>query len=585
MQTARGHAQPGAGSREPQRPGTAAWVGVVAAGLAFAGLAVLLSLYKSYSIDEFTYAHLSWSIAHGELPYRDVFFHHPPLIEQLGAIVFWLGGDDPTHIIYLRVLMWPFLALAWVAAWRINREHGRLAAALAPTLMLAVFVYATMATELRGDSAAFALLLSALAVLRARRPGARTRAAAAGALVIASVWASEKVLLYGCPFALALVLDLTLHRRRRDGYALGHPGSFLAGAAAACVPPAVYLTLTASWPSFYAMCVEFPIEHERRYPGFPWTTYFGPFAEQSWWLAPLAAVGVWRTVRALGRTPTRHPDALFLALLPTAFASFAIQKAAYPYSLIPFAGLLAIFAARGLVDLHAALGGEEGLRMPAARAALSVLIAGLLALDLTRGVIRAGQPSNAYQHSELATLARLTEPDDPVYDNSGSSVARPHVSYYYFTDATVRRTQADRLIREVPNQIYGAGCTVMIADLRMAGLPDPLYRFLLDHFLPYDHDIWIWGRSYRHSGSGESWADFQAPRTARYFVDPPQVLERGNLTIDGVRIEQPVFELARGSHDVRYSGAPTYLSILWLPADGRPFSPIAEPHPHFSQLM
>ena len=143
----------------------------LAVGLA--GLALLhsavevvrLALFKYYSIDEFQYAHASWAIANGQVPYRDFFEHHFPLLYQ-GLAGLWLFTDDhPGNIRYMRVAMIGIIALAALSVGRLNRTYGWLAGLLGPAFMLAMVPYATKATEIRPDSLGTALFVASLAAL------------------------------------------------------------------------------------------------------------------------------------------------------------------------------------------------------------------------------------------------------------------------------------------------------------------------------------------------------------------------------------------------------------------------------------
>ncbi|HEV8631126.1 MAG TPA: hypothetical protein VGV61_12480, partial [Thermoanaerobaculia bacterium] len=62
---------------------------------------VALALRKGYAIDELDYAHAAWSVAQGDLPYRDFFDHHFPLLYQALALAF-MGSDDPGRLRLLR---------------------------------------------------------------------------------------------------------------------------------------------------------------------------------------------------------------------------------------------------------------------------------------------------------------------------------------------------------------------------------------------------------------------------------------------------------------------------------------------------
>src|SRR3954466_1058866 len=99
---------------------------------ALAAQAVWLAFAKHLSLDEAQYAHAAWLVSRGEVPYRDFFEVHLPLVYQALAPVFWLLGDSPLNILALRVGMLVPLAGTGAAAASLNRRYGLLAVLLAP---------------------------------------------------------------------------------------------------------------------------------------------------------------------------------------------------------------------------------------------------------------------------------------------------------------------------------------------------------------------------------------------------------------------------------------------------------------------
>lgn len=552
------------------------------AGLAwFALQAALLARVKYFSLDEFQYAHAAWLVANGQVPYRDFFEVHFPLVYQLLAPVFLLTGDDPRAIVLLRVGMLPFVALACVAAALLNRRRGDVATLGAPLLLLALPAWATLATEIRPDAVAGALFLAALAVLRIASD--RVAGFASGLLLAAAVWGSQKAAFYGSIFALAFASDVLAWRGRdrSAGSLLRSPIAFAAGTASGLGAIAAYLTLTGSWQAWWHWCFVWAAAHQQGYPGFGWDRYFVPILLDAPWLFALAAVGVVRTaheLRARGRAALADPDALLLAALASTFASFALQRAPYPYSLLPFLAVVAVFAARGAGELLTAHA------RPVVRAAAALVLLALLAVQ-SATLASFVAASNAGQLATLERVASLTDPGDAAYDNSGGYVARPHAYRYFYTDSFLRESIADTLVREVPQAIVASGAVLHLRDLRFDTLPAPLRAFVAQHFQPLDGDVALWGQHYAVPANGRLEASFLAVRDDRYFVTPASLLERGTLTVDGAPVNEPVFQLAAGAHRVEYQGPPGEIEILWLPRDGRTWQPRRGLAPTFSRIF
>jgi hypothetical protein len=221
---------------------------------------------------------------------------------------------------------------------------------------------------------------------------------------------------------------------------------------------------------------------------------------------------------------------------------------------------------------------------PAVRAAAALTLLAVLALQ-SATLARFVSASNAGQLGVLERVGRLTDPTDVAYDNSGGYVARPHAYRYFYTDSFLRESMPDTLVSEVPQAIFDRGAVLHLRDLRFDTLPAALRSFLTQHFQPLDGDIALWGQHLVVPADGRLEATFLAVREDRYFVTPPAALERGSLTIDGVRVREPVFDLAKGAHRIAYEGPPGEIDILWLPRDGQTWLPRRGLAPTFSRIF
>lgn len=575
-----------------------AWWGKAVLGLVAAGLAVLhvkLAWLAEFQLDEFQYAHGGWLAGRGGTIYVDFFEHHFPLLHQLLGVVWRFLADDPTHILTLRMLFLPVFGLAVVAGCLANRGSGEndgVAWWTAPVL-LSIPTLSAMGTQLRPDVLALALFFATLALLRgasSSRGRARTvLAALAGILAVAALWSTIKVAVYaGVPFLAALVADLIRWRERRrtsesdtpeeDEYLLGHPLGFLAGSGATAFVIWLSLVLTGSLAAWWHWAVDFSFKHQEVYPGFSWTRNFFQLLDHSAWLVPLAVVGIVVTIR-------RHPSAsdvdwLLLASLLTTAASYVWQTAPYLYSLIPLTAVLGLFAARGLSSSWAwcrhrdsSSGGRT------ARTFAAVLMLLLVAGELNRTVHaleRLRQPSNEHQLHTLARLGQMTNPDDAVFSTWAMQVARPSAHFFYFLEAATKRLEADRLNRELVPALRDRGVTVYYHHDLSKRLPPNAWAYLRSHFLPYDQDLWIYGRRYPVT-AGTASGDFFAVQDGVYFVSPPDALGGEQvLRIDGIALNGPIVQLGLGPHRIEYKGNAQDVSIVWMPRDGQPFRPRPE---------
>lgn len=562
-----------ADSDEALRRGLTWVVGLVA--LACVVLGVRLSLGRAYAVDEFAYAHAGWLIAQGAIPTVDFFetkFHGPLWVF---STVFLAGGDDPHLIRALRLLIWPFVGVIVLATGLASRRLHPLAMAGTALALLANPVFLNTALEIRPDVVALACLLGGIALLG---PGSSSpgRAFAAGALLGLCLWSTAKAAIYGSPLALLWLHDAT----RRDPAArigFGRPVVSLAGLATVGAGVLAYLLATGALASFISQA----IDHNRQFlvgqRWRPWQLDPVFLATQVPWVHALAAVGLGTTLaRRLqrGRFATAL-DPLWLALLATTFLSHALQRYPFLYSLLPFMAIEAIFAGRGLLALtEAALAAAGAMRRGTASFVgvwTGVVVGGAAGLLLVAGLWNGigilatlGQPTNGAQHAVLEEIAALTSPGDPIYDNSGSYVARPNAYFLPWTDAPIRARWGAKLVEEVPLAIDRSDCVVALVDDRFHSLPEPLKAWIGRHFTPHRGPILLWGRDYAPDG-GRVEDVFLANRAGHYRVMPAELVEGARLEIGGRPIESPVFALEEGEHALVYDGPHAGFRLQWAP--------------------
>lgn len=556
------------------------FVGLGLVLLALALQAARLALHKGFSIDEFQYAHAAWLVAKGQVPYRDFFEVHFPLIYQVLAPLFWLLGDEPRVVLALRAAMLIPLTGTCVSVAVLNRRQGWVAMWLAPVLLLSLTPFTRFATEIRPDALSTALFLGALAALSVR-PGSRGSGFIAGVLFSAALWASQKVLFFGGIVGAVLAVDIIV-RRGRSPAQVERPLAFISGASVGLACVAAYLTVTSSWAAWWQWCFVWAAEHQRHYPGFSWRDHLMPIIREQPWFFALALLGLVSTVRDGWRAGARgwgDSDLPLMLAVGATFGSYALQRAPFPYSLLPFLGVLAPFMARGAVVL------SLRWRAMSVRAVASGALVVMLCWQWTRLESLLDGDGNTRQREVLARIATLTGPEDVAYDNSGGYVSRPHAHFYFYTDAYLRGAIPDQLSREVPEALLARGCVLRVDDLRTSGLPPTLRRFLDTYYQPYDGDLFLWGQRYDVTPGAVLEDRFLAVREGRYFVEPASALDMGSLFIDETRVTQAELTLTRGEHRIRYEGPASRFHLLWLPRDGKQWSPRPDASPTFSRLF
>jgi hypothetical protein len=529
---------------------------------------VWLGRSKVFTLDEYQYAHASWLVSIGKVPYRDFFDHHFPLVYQLLAPLWWLLGDAPRNMLALRAPMLAFALLGAIGHAVTGRDEVRGTWLVAMTLMATLPTFVSRAVEVRPDPLAFALLAASLGVLYVERIPARRRGFAAGALCAGAVWASQKVFVYGAGFALALAVDGVRRRRGRTRFMLGSPTAFVAGAAAVAGVVVASVLFTGSLRITVERCILWPLAHERHMAAYPWRDQIAPVLTGQPWLLPSAALGwAWTLFRVARRRAWTHPDWLLAATVPLAFLSFQHQKVPYAYSLVPFLGFACVMAARAVTRLGTVLGARLDAGASAAvLAAVGVALPLLAAWGSRTELVELARATNAAQVATLDEIGAMTRVTDTVYDDSGAAVSRPHAHYYYFTSMFVRRTEGERLNREIPEAIRSTGAVMYVLGPRLRDTDPSLRSFLQDHFVPVTPRLCLWGQRFSPVDAAFD-GTFEANIDGRYYLDPPNPPATEVVEIDGARVTTPVFELTRGAHRVHVRGAGSPVSILWLPRD------------------
>ena len=539
-----------------------------------------LSIFKRFSIDEFQYAHAAWLVSHSKLPYRDFFEFHFPL-PYLSYSLF--VNDSPGSIAHLRLFMLAVFALTSIALYRINRSLGPALALTAPIALATSAPFVFFATEIRPDSVAFGLFAAALSLLFPA-PSSRNRALGAGALWVLALFATQKAIIYSAPLAVLLLVNAV--RPKTRARELGTLLRIVLGGSAVALVIAIYFVVTHSGAAWFQQTLIWASFHEKRYPGFSWTVYGVPAFES---VPVLVALGLWGVVCALielkrSAEPLVQPPLILVLVLCSALFSFGFARAPFPYALLPGLGMLCAFVPRGCAALLRALR-RSPMPKPLLLPATALALFALLFFGPRQGFADAEAklaPDNAYQYRVLADVGRLTTITDPVYDNSGGYVARPHVGFRFYTSALDRQVEAAELPITVPRALREQGCTALLLDARFRGLPPPLIRFLTLPFQPYNADVWLWGQRFSSSLAP---AEFEAVRDADYFVEPSSVATGGGFVIDGSPVATSVFHLSRGEHRVQYAGAARQFSVLWLPADKQRYRPKYGLRSEFSSIF
>lgn len=554
----------------------------ISLGLFFLSETFFLAFSKFFTIDEFQYAHAAWLCSQGMVPFRDFFDHHFPFFYQLFSLFFYFGGNDPLLILWLRGGMLFLLFLLLSGIFFINGKFSKnyLTPILTVVFLLSCWPLVTRVIEIRPDGIAFALFILSLAMLYADNdnlyiPPVRKflRSFFSGIFFVLALWASQKVAVYGFPVLLWVIYEtgrnLFYEKNRKPLFSVPS-NCFILGFISFSFVILIYLFATSSINEFWAFCILFPMEMQKNFRGFSWIRYFYPGFCWYLWAIPLFIFGFYRTFEAF--RSNRNTKELVILFLPFfAFLSYYLQKAPYDYSLIPFYGVYWLFAGRGggqLFDAIATLPKLKGIKENSITVLLSLSLA-IAVMSNIRTFEKFREDNNHYQLSVLHTIKQVTSEEDVFFDNTGNFVSRKHAYFYYFNCKYMRENMQDKFADEIPRAIMDQECVWLFNDYRMNELPQKVKRFIVNNFVRYSADLWVWGREFK---DGNNKIEFHAVKEGNYFVCPALVPGEIQMEINGKAIDSNVFKLKKGINQIRFPSLDNFY-IIYLPADLKEFKP------------
>jgi hypothetical protein len=452
----------------------------------FASRLALLPV-RAFDPDEFQHLHAAWAIAHGMLPYRDYFDHHPPALHFLLVPLFrGLAVDGDFHdavrlLIRARLAAWACTGVLLATTFVLARRAAGARKAWAALLLLSnTPVFLDKSLEVRPDVPA-ALLLVAAALILCGQPGAelRSRRVAGGGLLMGlAVLFTPKVVFALPGFCVAIAWPMVAGRRPR-GKALARLGLLAAGIAAPVAIVLVYFAARGALEEFLHCNVEVPLAW-RRGSG-PGELIAAVLRSNPPLLLGLPGIALfcWTGVAQ------RRADALLLGWSSMGFLAgvFLIPEIAGQYLLLllPF---FTILAGAVLMDLF---GGAAARLGGGARSALAALLLAALSVDPLRRQAETFLSTNAEQLDRLSFVLRNSEPSEAVMDGfSGLGVFRPHAYYYYFLLGKIRSTwpprDFGRLLRRL--QTGRIAPRLIVWDPYLRGLSAEINAFLEERYAP-----------------------------------------------------------------------------------------------------
>jgi hypothetical protein len=519
--------------------------------LAGVALWLLLHVYefgqeRFFTVDEYQYAHATWLVSQGRIPYADFYEHHFPGSYVLHAPALPETGSMASRALRLRAIPFAYIAsltaLLALAAWTATRNPE--VALLTAIWPLAFGFSAMSAIEYRADNFGAFLFLACLSLLEANRTWQRRAAAAiAGVLLTLSLLMTQKmVFLGGGAAALMLAADAVRRRLARGAQPgwIAHPGAFAAGAiavAAAALAAALALGLL---PAAYELTIAQAVEHEAHYPPIAARKYAVPF------LARTAATTLPILIFAGLHLALRHDSFWLVPALVAALGGWLVT-AQYPYNYVLLCTLILVCAARGY-------GWAVERFIPRSAAWRPLLYLLPLAALPNQLAFVAGTTSNEHQLHLLDKIEAFSGEDDAVIDGAGGAIFRQHASYYWYHGVAHRKILEDYFRDDLLRDLRESRALFWIKDFRLPKISPEVRRYLHRHYVRADGQLFALGFTTPETGTAGYTGEIDVIRRGAYFahtgIGGTGGAQDGAIAIDGRPVGREGVTLEAGRHRV-----------------------------------
>jgi hypothetical protein len=519
--------------------------------LAGAAIWLLIHVYefgqeRFFTVDEYQYAHATWLVTQGQVPYADFYEHHFPGSYVLHAPALPETGSMASRALRLRAIPFAYIAsltvLLALGAWTATRNpHVALLTAILP----ASFGFSAMsAIDYRADNFGAFLFLACLSLLEANRTWKSRAAAAIGGVLLAlSILMTQKMVFLGGG-AVALMLAADAARRRltrgaKPGW-IAHPGAFAAGgiaAAAAALAAALALGLL---PAAFEFTIAQAVEHEAHYPPISVRKYAAPF------LAQTAATTVPIALFAVLHLAVKRDSFWAVPVLVAAMGGWLVT-AQYPYNYVLLCTLLLVCAARGYGWAVDRLGPPSAAR----RSLLYLLPLAVLPNQLA---FVAGTTANDHQLHLLDKIEAFSGDDDVVIDGAGGAIFRKHASYYWYHGVAHRKILEDYFREGLLRDLRESRALFWIKDFRLPKISPEVRRYLHRHYVRADGQLFVLGFATPATDATGYQGEIDVIRAGVYFahagIGGRSGARDGAPSIDGQPVGREGVYLEEGVHRV-----------------------------------
>lgn len=378
---------------------------------------------RRFNVDEFEHVHAAWYVLQGDVPYRDFFEHHHPLLWYLLAPLVALTEPSFDVLFVARGLMWVcFVGCSGLLFLIGRRLHSATAGFWAAVLWTSFEPVLSSGYEVRPDTPMTLCLLGACLLLLRRTP---TSDFGGGALAGVALLFLQKAVLFAPALAIVLLVVPKARWREHAARTLRASVGFLGVAGLGVLFLWAQGGLAAWW--------DWAVVFNQTAPPVPGDWYEIGFrvlrraAVQTNTLAAVAIVtgGAWLLARERGRAGV----ALVLASL-CLIASLAVTRRPYSQYLLPVLTLPCLLGGVAVCAGLSRLGGDRARLLCVALAAFAISYQNR---PVIRGLERTLYREQQIQRERFEYAMLHSSPRDVVFQGYPSfNLYRRDATFFWF---------------------------------------------------------------------------------------------------------------------------------------------------------
>lgn len=534
--------------------------------------------------DETQHLHATWAVAQGQLPYRDFWENHTPLLYYcLSPLILLL--DEGGQIIFIaRGIMFLLVLGILYATYKIAKIcYGTQVAILGVLLLTYMVIFTVMAIETRPDIPLVLLeLVSFYLFIKAFQSNIEMDAEVvvkedpkvfaqkfqqspfiiSGFCLGIAFLFSPKALFPFTALSLAFFIFRCLHRKIRT--ILQHTKSWFFFCAAFCSPILlclVFFTIHGAHTDF----IEWIFIHNFTYPD-----RFSPIPVMTMsesiggWVMIIG--GIFITVRDFMRQraiPITQ-GTLLVSCLVMALIYIFLMPAPYPQTQLLFLPLAAmyggLFLKRIAEKVLSPWNNSPNMAIP--QVIYKFLYIGALTACFFTGIfiplhVLLSQTKPFYKTNErqlktMEYVLKVTSPNDVVFDGTGLYVFRPHAYFYCNLVKGIRMLIKNEAIpNDIPKNLIEKQCKIVVYDYRIRDLPDDIQEFLRENYVKIMDEVYVAGKHLTEDELLDQPIRFHTFVPGIYTVKTEE--ENAEVFIDGKLCGEDIF-LSSGNHALTFEG-------------------------------